>query len=357
MQKGPLNSRGFTVIGLMSGTSLDGLDIAVCRFIKKGKGWKFDILSATTIKYKKSLAEKLALAHKLQAEEFWKLHVYFGRFCGDEVKKFVLKNKIRADFIASHGHTVFHQPDKGFTCQIGDGSQIAVRSGITTICDFRSTDVAKGGQGAPLVPIGDKFLFSAFDACLNIGGIANISFTRNNNTSAFDICAANILFNHFASITGRTFDKDGNIARVGKVYVEVLESLIKETNKLKKKSIGREWIDRKVLPILEKSKLNPEDKLATSVEYCAFQIAQTLNNNKIKNLLITGGGAHNSYLLERIQVHSECKLIVPDKKTVDFKEALIFAFLGLLRITGDTNCLKSVTGASHDSCAGAVYSS
>lgn len=353
----PSRTRKFTVIGLMSGTSLDGLDIACCEFMRSGKNWKFDIKAADTIQYNDSVAEELARAHLMQAEEFWKTHVAFGKFCGMEVKKFIVRNKLKPLLVASHGHTIFHQPDNGFTCQIGDGAQIAANTGITVICDFRSTDVALGGQGAPLVPVGDTLLFSEYDARMNIGGIANISFTQKGKTIAFDICPANFVFNYYAGKKGEKFDRNGDIARSGQAYKTIQNRLDKlEYYQLQDhKSIGREWIEKNIIMQLDNTGLSVEDKQATALEHCAMQIAQVLNTYKIKKLLVTGGGAYNTFLLERIKAYSRCRLIVPEQKIIEYKEALIFAFLGLLRYQHTVNTLRSVTGARKNSIGGAVY--
>jgi anhydro-N-acetylmuramic acid kinase len=344
-------------IGLMSGTSLDGLDIAYCSFGNIGKKWNFDVLQAKTIKYPKNLAEKLAKAPEMSAIDFWKLHGEFGNFCGKEVKKFIEKHKAKPQLIASHGHTIFHQPQNGFTCQIGDGAKIAAITGVNTICDFRSLDVALNGQGAPLVPIGDKLLFGSYEACLNIGGIANISFQQKSKTIAFDICPANIVFNYYANKLGKDYDKGGAIAKAGQVNIELLNQLnaLAYYKQKGQRSLGREWIEKSVFPLSEKSKLSIEDKMATAIEHSAFQIAAVLNKNQLKNLLITGGGAYNTFLVERIKAHTKCKLMIPDKTTIEFKEAILFAFLGVLRLTEQVNCLSTVTGAKRDNIGGAVY--
>lgn len=347
----------YHAIGLMSGTSLDGLDITYCSFSHLGKKWKFDVLQAKTIKYPKTLAEKLAKAPGMTAIDFWKLHVEFGNFCGKEVNKFIEQYNCKPQLIASHGHTIFHQPKSGFTCQIGDGAQIAAITGVNTVCDFRSIDVALNGQGAPLVPIGDKLLFGNYQACLNIGGIANISFQQKNRTIAFDICPANIVFNYYANKLGKDYDKGGAIAKSGHVNVEVLKQLnaLSYYKQKGQRSLGREWIEKNIFPIIEKSNLSIEDTMATTVEHCAFQMATILNKSKIKNLLISGGGAYNTFLVERLQAQTKCKLIIPDKTTIEFKEAILFAFLGVLRYTEQTNCLSSVTGAKRDNIGGAIY--
>lgn len=339
----------------MSGTSLDGLDIALCRFSTDDK--KTVILKAETVAYSGEWKQKLGNAQRLDAMNFWKLHVEYGHFLGKEVKRFLQEVKEPVDAVASHGHTVFHQPQHGFTCQLGDGAALAAESGITAVCDFRSTDVALGGQGAPLVPVGDQLLFAEHSACLNIGGIANISFDKNGERKAFDICPANLVFNTLAQRSGKPYDEEGKIALQGKVNEELLEKL----NKLEyyripeKKSIGREWIEEEVLIRIDDSGLDNEDKMATAAEHAAMQIAHTLNNEKISDVLITGGGAYNRHLLSRIANYSSAVLTVPDRHIVEFKEALIFAFLGMLRLQEKHNTLKSVTGAAMDSVGGAVY--
>jgi anhydro-N-acetylmuramic acid kinase len=353
-----MNSSSIKAIGLMSGTSLDGLDIAYCKFTPSKQKWKFEILAAETISYPSSLIKSLSNAHDLDALSFWKLHIDFGRFCGNAVKKFQKKHRCKPLLIASHGHTVFHQPQNGFTCQIGDGAQIAALTGIDTICDFRSKDVALNGQGAPLVPIGDKLLFSEADACLNIGGIANISFQIKNKTVAFDVCPANMIFNHYAQLKGKKMDKNGDIARSGKINTELLFQLnsLKFYKKAAPRSLGREWVFEEIIPLMDKKEKKIENKLCTAVEHAAIQLAEVIKKNKLKNILISGGGAYHHYFLERIKSHTDAELIIPDKKTIEFKEALVFALLGVLRINEKTNCLKSVTGASSDNCGGAIYS-
>ncbi|HTA61441.1 MAG TPA: anhydro-N-acetylmuramic acid kinase [Bacteroidia bacterium] len=347
----------YTVIGLMSGTSLDGLDVALCSFTKNKSKWTYKIIEAKTFTYNKTWKEKLQNAHLLNAQEFWKLHIDFGKFSAQTVNQFLKGKKHKVYLIASHGQTIFHQPQNGFTCQIGDGAAIAALTGITTTCDFRSTDVALGGQGAPLVPIGDELLFSDYDACLNIGGIANISFTHKKQRLAFDICPTNLVFNFYANKAGMSYDKGGKLAAKGKAN----QALLKKLNALsfyknfKAKSLGREWIDEKVISLLESEPISLNDKLATAIEHSAFQTARVLNHFKIKNVLLTGGGAYNAYFIERIKHYTACKLILPDDKTIQFKEALIFAFLGVLRLRNEVNCLKQVTGASKSNCGGALY--
>lgn len=347
----------YNAIGLMSGTSLDGVDVAYCHFFYDSNKWNYQIISAETYGYNDLWRQKLSDAIKIDALQLITLHKEYGFFLGKLVADFISKKKISVDFIASHGHTVFHQPERRLTFQIGDGSEIAAACGIPVICDFRSGDVALGGQGAPLVPVGDKLLFTDYDFCLNLGGFANISFDKNEKRIAFDICPVNIIFNRYANILGKAFDEDGRIASKGninKVLFSELNDL--EFYSLKSpKSLGREWIEEQVIPMIEKYKINTEDKLNTLCDHIAWQVVCVLNSEKKGRVLVTGGGAYNKYLVSRIQKFTSQQIIIPDKKTVEYKEALIFAFLGLLRMNNQVNCLASVTGASRDHSTGAIY--
>jgi len=348
----------YNVIGIMSGTSLDGTDIAYCRFENSEKKWRYQVLKAVTVKYSSAWKKLLSEANGLSALDFSFLHVEYGAYLGKIVKKFISNNNFSPDFICSHGHTVFHQPDKMLTVQIGSGAAIAAETGHTTICDFRTTDVAFGGQGAPLVPIGDEVLFSDFDVCLNIGGFANLSYKKKNKRIAFDVCPANIILNHLAGKTGLDYDPSGKNARKGNILTELLIQL----NRLEfyrmeaPKSLGREWVENTFIPALEKYQDHPvNDVLRTVTEHIATQIADTVHKTKAKNVLVTGGGAFNTFLLERIKKNCKTEIVLPDKEIINYKEALIFAFLGVLRIRNENNCLKSVTGARKDNCGGSVY--
>lgn len=347
------------IAGLMSGTSLDGLDIAICRFRGKNEGWSYEVLEAVTVAYPETMRKKLASVMKGTAEELAAFDAAFGAYSGEQVKKLIGQRKKKIDLIASHGHTIFHQPGKCFTTQIGNGAYIAAASGIPVVSDFRTMDVALGGQGAPLVPIGDKLLFEQYEYCLNLGGIANISFDRLGKRIAGDICPVNIVLNALAEEKGKHYDKDGRLAAKGKPNAALLKKLNQLSFYKSKfpKSLGREWVEREVFPILHHTTISTEDKLATVCEHIALQIAATLNREKPSALLITGGGALNKYLVERIGAAcgSKIKVIVPDPLIVSYKEALIFAFLGLKRILGESNALSSVTGASRNSVGGALY--
>jgi anhydro-N-acetylmuramic acid kinase len=346
-----------TILGLMSGTSLDGLDLAICEFEATGNKYRYKILKAQTVAYTKLCASTLKNAHNLKALQYASVNASYGKLIGEEINRFLKKSTKKPKAIASHGHTVFHKPELGFSTQIGCGATIAAVTKLTTVCDFRSLDVANGGQGAPLVPIGDKLLFGHYNACLNIGGIANISFDKKGKRIAYDICEANMLLNFLAEKTGKAFDKDGKIARSGKVNAKLLKELnaLEFYSKMGAKSLGREWFAENILKRIEKSRVELNNLLATATEHVAQMIANDLNKHKIKNVLVTGGGAFNKYLIELISEKTNCEIIIPDAQTVNFKEALIFAFLGYLRLTEKINTLSSVTGAKSDSIGGAVY--
>jgi anhydro-N-acetylmuramic acid kinase len=345
------------IYGLMSGTSLDGVDIAACSFSKREDHWRYKILYIKTIPYDNYWRNKLIQAPTLSGEEIICLDREFGGYLGGLVNQVVEQSGIQPFLISSHGHTIFHSPAKKYSLQIGCGAEIAARTGIPVACDFRSTDVALGGQGAPLVPIGDKLLFSEYDACLNLGGFANISFERNNIRIAFDICPVNIVLNRFALSKGFDFDRNGEMGRAGVINQKLLKGL----NALAfyhlpcPKSLSREWIQSDFDPIVKKHPCLFNNAIRTIYDHIAMQIGKIIDKNVIKNVLLTGGGTHNTFLLELIRKNCSTKLIIPDTITIDFKEALIFAFMGLLRYRGEINCLSSVTGASADSVCGAVY--
>lgn len=344
------------ILGLMSGTSLDGLDLVAVKFIEEELGYSYEIIASNTVSYDSSWREILRNAHLSSALELSQLNVDFGIYCGKQVKLFCEEFNLRPFAVASHGHTIFHQPQEALTVQIGSGAHMAVHSSLPVICDFRTTDVALGGQGAPLVPIGDKYLFSNFDFRVNIGGIANISYSFMNELHAFDICVANMALNKLAEQLGQPYDINGEIARRGHVNTE----LLKQLNNLEyyqlspPKSLGKEWFEVNFLPLLAQSQLNIRDLLATCTEHVAEQIASTLDGWSGRALM-TGGGALNQFLIERIQTKTSTEIIVPDEQTIQFKEALIFALLGYLRIVEQPNALAEVTGASKDSCGGCIY--
>jgi anhydro-N-acetylmuramic acid kinase len=351
----------YKIIGLMSGTSLDGLDIALCEFTGSGKSWKHSIIKGITLPYPNELKAILSNVQYGSAQDLAQTDAFFGRYCGKAVKLFLEQTNTSADFIASHGHTIFHQPNAGYTYQIGNGAYLSAEAGLPVISDFRTMDVGLGGQGAPLVPIGDALLFHQYRFCLNLGGISNISFDHEGKRIAFDISPVNLVLNFLAGKLGKSYDPEGSIARTGKVNDELLRQLnaLNYYQQPAPKSLGKEWLDTNIFPLLESSKLSTEDLLCTFTHHTAFQIARVVRatSNPSGDLLITGGGAYNTYLIESLRAYcpDEVRLVVPDEYTLQFKEALIFAFLGLLRKENMVNALSSVTGASKDSIGGAVY--
>lgn len=393
------------VIGIMSGTSLDGLDLVYCVFGEEGKKvykdlkdindkeerdrenqsctsgnscWEYEVRKAITVPYPEELSQKLAQAMSLSGYELALLHNELGRFIGMQVNEFMADFAEEVELIASHGHTVFHRPDLGMTMQIGSGADIAAICGKPTVCDFRTLDVALGGQGAPLVPIGDELLFGQYDICLNLGGISNLSYRADGQRKAYDISPCNIVLNQLSRQLGKEYDANGAIAQSGCINMPLLEQLnqLDYYKQLGTKSLGREWIDQNFFPILAGSPLSIPDQMRTVYEHIAFQIAEACNhagsrncdNNDTgnygsnacnttggKTLLITGGGAHNGFLINLIRQKFHGQVIIPDNSTIDFKEAIIFAFLGMLRANGLPNCLASVTGAKCDSSGGGMY--
>jgi anhydro-N-acetylmuramic acid kinase len=349
----------FTVVGMMSGTSLDGMDLVLARFSRKKEVWQYEILKAETTEYSAGWKKKLSTAPGMYAEEFMLLHNEYGSYVGRKVKEFLSDVTIRADLVSSHGHTIFHQPGRRFTFQLGSGIHIANESGITTVCDFRTQDVALGGQGAPLVPVGDRLLFGGYSFCLNLGGFANISKESRGSRIACDICPVNIVANELAARMEMEFDRDGMAGRKGKV----IHQLVNDLNNLDfyrqtgPKSLGREWIESVFMPVIDRYQASAEDLLRSLYEHIAVQISSYINAYESGNVLLTGGGALNTYLVELIREKSKSAIEVPDDLLVKFKEALIFAFLGLLKYRNEVNCYASVTGALYDSSSGTVYSS
>lgn len=346
----------YNIIGLMSGTSLDGLDIAHCVFEWTEGKWHYDITHAETIPYTPEWKSRLAAAEDDTALGFVQTDIEYGHLLGHLAKDFIHKHRLKPDLIASHGHTVFHQPKKRITSQIGRAPAIAAETGIPVASDFRALDVALGGQGAPLVPVGDRLLFGDYHYCLNLGGFANISFDQDENRLAFDICPANIVLNKLAEKAGKFFDQEGKMAREGKILPFILEPLnaLPYYHQPAPKSLGKEWVQRHIWPLLNDSGQELRDLLSTYTEHIAIQVSRIISDNPENTMLTTGGGAFNDYLIERIRKHTKTEVILPDPDTINFKEALVFAFLGVLRLRNETNCLKSVTGASRNSTGGTI---
>lgn len=349
----------YRMIGLMSGTSLDGVDIAVVKF-KRSKLWSYQVLEAITLPYNTAWSKRLSIAHTLSGEALLQLHGEYGRFLGKAVCEFVKKKRIKGvDAVASHGHTVFHQPENGFTFQLGDGAALHAATGLPVVNDFRSLDVQLGGEGAPLVPAGDRLLFPSFDICLNLGGIANLSMDTKGKRLAFDICYTNMALNHLAKETGAAYDRDGQLASQGRVSSSLLNQLrhAYDAVRPKRKSLGREFFESSIQPLLDQSTLSVEDRLRTVMESIALEIGLAIPaKGPRRTLLATGGGAHNRMLINVLRKHLNPRTTVevPSSTLIDFKEAIVFAFLGVLRLRNETNVLSSVTRSRRDSSSGAL---
>jgi anhydro-N-acetylmuramic acid kinase len=356
----------YHVIGLMSGSSLDGLDIVYTTLEEVRGQWKFDILHADCIPYSQEWVDKLSHASQLSVPDFLKLNTAYGRYTGEQVKAFIDRNSLahKVHFIASHGHTVFHEPANHTTCQIGEGSTIAAVTGLPVISDLRNMDVALGGQGAPIVPIGDKLLFGNFDYWLNIGGIANITVRDKDSLLAFDICPANQILNVLAEKEGKPFDYEGEMARQGTILNDVLYELNRQDYYAAKppKSLSNEAAKQLAFPILLEAQHSNFDMLRTMVEHICDQVAAAVKNfpsgKENAQMLVTGGGALNNFLTEQLRealVPLHVNPVVPYEEVAKFKEALVMALIGVLRWREEANVMASVTGASHDSIGGAIW--
>lgn len=342
------------ILGIMSGTSLDGLDIAYCDIHDDG----FELLAAETYPYSDEWVRWLSTLEHATAYEYALIDVELGHYIGRMVNAFRRQHPGPVDAIASHGHTIFHQPSLGLTTQIGDGDAIAAETGLPVVYRFRNLDVALGGQGAPLVPVGDRLLFGQYDACLNLGGIANISYeAEGRGREAYDICPCNMALNHLARLAGKPFDRNGIMARGGKPDPELLGRMdaLDYYRQPLPKTLGKEWFVAHFLPLLEPAGRQLGDLLSTAVEHIAHQIATAVKGRGLDTMLVTGGGAKNKYLIARLQAQVPgCRISIPSADIIDYKEAVIFALLGYLRLGGRPNCLSSVTGALRDSCGGNI---
>lgn len=347
------------VIGLMSGTSLDGIDLVFTSFIKNNNNsYSYTIINSETIPYPQEWEEKLRNAFYLSVAKIKQLNIDYGIYLGEVINNFIEKHALKnIDFIASHGHTIFHKPNEGFTLQIGDGEQIRKTTGIKVVCDFRTQDVEFGGQGAPLVPIGDKLLFSEYDYCLNLGGFSNISFENNNKRVAYDICPVNIVLNYYVKKLGFNYDDKGEIAKTGNINADLLDSLntIEFYKMSIPKSLGFEFVEEEIIPLIDSYKLSINVVLRTFVEHIAQKIAEQVENSSLKKMLVTGGGAYNVFLINLVKSKTLCELVIPNNILINYKEALIFGFLGVLKINNEVNCLRSVTGATKDHSSGKIY--
>lgn len=358
----------YRVIGLMSGSSLDGLDIVFTELVFDGKKWLYEIVVADCLPYSDEWINKLRDATRLNAYDYMLLHAAYGHYLGQQVNQFIESNNLhyKVALIASHGHTTFHDPAKKMTAQLGDGAAIAAITQLPVVSDLRALDVAFGGQGAPIVPIGEKLLLGDHGFFLNLGGIANISFNDKENYLAFDVCPANRVLNMLAADAGKVFDEGGQLASTGNINQPLLDQLndLDYYRQPYPKSLANDFGTNIVYPMIQNSGCSIPDALYTMTEHIAFQIRksveklisqQTLQN---KSLLATGGGAHNKFLVERLHDHLSAfnvHVVIPGAQLINYKEALVMALIGVLRWRQEYNVLHTVTGASRDSIGGALW--
>jgi anhydro-N-acetylmuramic acid kinase len=342
------------IAGIMSGTSCDGLDIAVCEFYRIANQMEFKLLYLQTFPFPSGIYHDLRHAHQTSALDYFKIQHRFTSFVAESVNH--LPENVKPVVISCHGHTVFHQPEIGLTCQILNGAQLSVLTQCDVVCDFRTSDVAASGQGAPLVPIGERDLFHEFDGFINLGGIANITVRQGDEMLAWDLTVCNMALNDMANKLQMAYDEDGKVAATGKIHDQLLHSLnnLPYVTANPPKSTGREWYQQEILPLLN-SAIHPADILATVCEHIALVTAKVIHQHNINNLMITGGGTHNRYLISRIRHHCSANIHIPDTDIINGKEAIIFGYLGYLRLLGLPNALGSVTGAKKDTIGGAVY--
>ncbi|MEL1247817.1 anhydro-N-acetylmuramic acid kinase [Flavobacterium helocola] len=347
----------YNVIGVMSGTSLDGVDLAYIKF-NHSENWTFEIFQSETVSYSEEWLNKLKNAIHFSHSELEELNSGYTKLLASIISDFISKHNLtEIDAVCTHGHTILHQPQKGFTLQIGNLPMIRDLVNQPIVCDFRVQDVQLGGQGAPLVPIGDELLFSQYDYCLNLGGFSNVSFNKNGNRIAFDISPVNTVLNFYANELGFPYDDAGNLAKSGNVNQDLLQKLndLDFYKASYPKSLGMEFVNAEIFPLMHSFSIDVKDKLRTFVEHIAIQIAN-ICDKPLAKLFITGGGAYNRFLIERLRNYlPTTEVVIPDDKTIQFKEALIFAFLGVLRLRNEINVLSTVTGAIKNHSSGVVF--
>jgi len=352
-----MKKANYRVVGVMSGTSLDGIDLVYVNFDYKNC-WTYKILEAETVPYPLNWKETLEAAINYSEGKLEELNKKYTNHLANVTACFLEKYRIKnIDAVCSHGHTIKHEPENNYTLQIGNLPQLAYLVGQRVVCDFRVQDVKSGGQGAPLVPVGDNLLFSDYKYCLNLGGFANISTEINEERLAYDICAVNTVLNYYARQLGKEYDEGGKLAASGKLNKELLEKLNKLSFYSQKppKSLGIEWVNQEVFPMLSAYEDKIPDILHTFSVHVAQQVANALDNNSNSKVLLSGGGTFNNFLIRQFKEASKCHFCIPSKEIIDYKEALIFGLLGVLKLRDEVNVLKSVTGAEKDHSSGVIH--
>jgi len=346
------------VIGIMSGSSLDGLDVDFSFFSETKAGWTYQNITSATISFPGELHSRLKNADQIFGKELTKLDIDFGNWVGKKIMEFCENCEQVPDLISSHGHTIFHEPENEFTLQIGSAQCIAQKTKLPVISDFRLKDIVKGGQGAPLVVIGEKLLLREYKSFLNLGGIANLTLFEEGKIKSFDIAPCNQVLNHFSKKLGLAYDAEGEWARRGAVDKEWLEYL-KTVSYFKKnppKSLANQFTSQYVL---KSYPTKTEDALNTYCYFLKYELEKWIKNllpgKQEVPILATGGGAKNTFLMEVFNQSPFLDLIAADEHLVDYKEAMIFGFLGALRWFDQINILSAATGANSDSCSGTIY--
>ena len=352
-------------IGMMSGTSLDGVDLAYCEFSLDDGEWSYRLLRAETIPLSEKWKARLAHLDQVDARTYARTHVYWGRELGLMARFFISRYGLDPQFVACHGQTIFHEPDKNYTAQIGDGETMVAFLNCPLVTNLRNKDVALGGQGAPLVPFGERMLWPEAKWFLNLGGIANLSrISANGDSLAYDVTAANMALNWLARNLDppRYFDRDGEVAASGSLDPELLARLngLPYFDAPPPKSLGTEWFEAAVLPLLRDDSIPVADRMHTYVHHLTGQVARDMERFGAQGgaLLVTGGGAHNTFLMQELRTAlSPLGVEVPhlEAEVIDQKEAIVFAFLGLQVLLGQTNTLAGVTGASQTVTGGSIH--
>jgi len=349
----------YKVVGVMSGTSMDGIDLAHCELTKSDTGkWTYKINAATTISYDDTWRLRLSKLRMQNALNVYKTDRYYGEYIGGLIKSFLLEKGLEADLIGSHGHTIFHQPEQNVTFQIGAGSAISAVTELPVVSNFRAMDVVKDGEGAPISGIGDQLLFGEYDLCLNLGGFANLSTVVDEKAVAYDVCPCNILLNRIAREFGKEYDEDGKIAETGHINYDLLGELnsISYYDMPYPKSLGREWINDNFWFRVRESEASKEDRMKTICDHIGEQIGNNiedlLTDSASSKVLVTGGGAFNHILVDHLRSHTDAEIVIPDPSLISYKEALIFGLMAVLRVENQPNILHTYTGATSNSVAG-----
>ena len=353
-----------TVIGLMSGSSLDGIDLCCVHFYESEKQIKYRWVKGRTYSISQPLKKALQEANEEDKRHGSLLDQSFSQFALECLKTFLKELDEKVDLIASHGHTVKHEPENKITVQIGDGNYWAKELNLPVVYDFRTEDVLLGGQGAPLVPIGDTTLFKEYEYCLNLGGISNISYKQNNSVIAYDISMCNTPLNELVQRLRKEFDKGGIIAESGQFIPDLFDELndLDYFKLTAPKSLDKAWYFSQMQPLFDRGSYSTANLLNTCCEHIGYQIAQSINlsksDSKRSKVLVTGGGAYNTFLTSRIEKYLDpsFKLVIPESYLIEYKEAIIFALMGWLRVHSKINILRSVTGATKDTSSGKIAS-